>query len=106
MGNIYNNANKVLNLYKGLPIGAITWRHIGPSSIATRRRVTRGWADGMSTVSSGMDPPVLGQQVRPMIVSGKACWSPEQGCHQIAKCVSSTRGEPSYAASAGAIFAE
>jgi len=35
--NIYNNANKVFNLYKGKPIGAITWGvgSIGPSSIET-----------------------------------------------------------------------
>ena len=23
--NVYNNANKIINLYKGLPIGFITW---------------------------------------------------------------------------------
>ncbi len=35
--NIYNNGNKIFNLYKGLPIGAITWGlgNIGPASIAT-----------------------------------------------------------------------
>jgi hypothetical protein len=35
--NIYENANKVFNLYKGLPIGAITWGSgsIGPSSISS-----------------------------------------------------------------------
>lgn len=35
--NIYDNANKVFNLYKGLPLGAITWGlgNIGKSSIAT-----------------------------------------------------------------------
>lgn len=35
--NVYNNANKLFNLYKGLPIGAITWGagSIGLSSIAT-----------------------------------------------------------------------
>lgn len=35
--NIYNNANKVFNLYKGLPVGAMTWGvgSIGPASIAT-----------------------------------------------------------------------
>lgn len=37
VANIYNNANKVFNLYKGLPIGAMTWGlgSIGPASIAT-----------------------------------------------------------------------
>lgn len=35
--NVYNNANKIFNLYKGLPIGAITWGagSIGQASIAT-----------------------------------------------------------------------
>jgi hypothetical protein len=35
--NVYNNANKVFNLRKGLPIGAITWGAgaIGTSSIST-----------------------------------------------------------------------
>lgn len=37
VGNTYNNANKVFNLHKGLPIGAMTWGlgNIGPASIAT-----------------------------------------------------------------------
>lgn len=37
VANIYNNANKVFNLRKGLPIGAITWGSgsIGPASIST-----------------------------------------------------------------------
>jgi hypothetical protein len=35
--NIYDNANKVFNLYKGLPVGAITWGsgNIGAVSIST-----------------------------------------------------------------------
>jgi hypothetical protein len=35
--NVYNNADKLFNLYKGLPIGAITWGSgsIGASSITT-----------------------------------------------------------------------
>jgi len=51
---VYNHANKVFNLCKGLPIGAITWGSgsIGKASISTlakdlRRRLrTRGvpWA--------------------------------------------------------------
>jgi 20S proteasome alpha/beta subunit len=47
--NIYNNANKVFNLHKGLPIGALTWGlgNIGPSSISSlskdlRRRFQGG----------------------------------------------------------------
>jgi len=45
--NIYDNANKIFNLRKGLPIGAITWGagSIGQASIATlakdfRRKIT------------------------------------------------------------------
>lgn len=35
--NIYNNANKIFNVYKGLPLSAMTWGqgNIGPASIAT-----------------------------------------------------------------------
>lgn len=35
--NVYNNANKVFNLCKGLPVGAVTWGggSIGAASIAT-----------------------------------------------------------------------
>ncbi len=35
--NVYNNANKVFNLFKGLPIGAITWGNgsIGTASTST-----------------------------------------------------------------------
>lgn len=49
VANTYNNANKVFNLHKALPIGAMTWGlgNIGPVSIATlakdlRRRYTGG----------------------------------------------------------------
>lgn len=37
VANIYNNANKVFNLKKGLPIGAVTWGagNIGNASIST-----------------------------------------------------------------------
>lgn len=48
VGNIYNTANKVFNLRKGLPIGAITWGagSIGNASISTlikdlRKRFSR-----------------------------------------------------------------
>lgn len=35
--NVYNNADKILNLHKGLPIGAVTWGMggLGPSSTTT-----------------------------------------------------------------------
>jgi hypothetical protein len=37
IANIYNNANKVFNLHKGLPIGGLTWGrgNIGPTTIAS-----------------------------------------------------------------------
>lgn len=50
--NIYNNANKVFNLHKGLPIGAMTWGlgNIGPASMSSlakdlRRRFTEQMPD-------------------------------------------------------------
>jgi hypothetical protein len=50
--NIYNNANKIFNLYKGLPISAMTWGlgNIGPASISTlakdlRARLANGSKD-------------------------------------------------------------
>ncbi|MBO1769912.1 hypothetical protein [Agrococcus sp. TF02-05] len=49
VANTYNNANKIFNLHKALPVGAMTWGlgNIGPSSIATlakdmRRRFQEG----------------------------------------------------------------
>jgi hypothetical protein len=50
--NVYNNANKVYNLYKGLPIGGVTWGlgAIGKASISTlvkdlRARFVNGGPD-------------------------------------------------------------
>ena len=42
--NVYNNADKVFNLCKGIPVGAITWGFgaIGNSSIATLMKDFRG----------------------------------------------------------------
>jgi len=52
VANVYNNANKVFSLYKGLPIGAVTWGagNIGANAISTlakdsRRVITTGDAD-------------------------------------------------------------
>lgn len=49
--NIYNNANKIFNLHKGLPIGALTWGRgsIGPSSIATLAKDLRVRFTGADT---------------------------------------------------------
>jgi 20S proteasome alpha/beta subunit len=43
VANVYNHANKVFNLHKGLPIGAMTWGTgaIGPASIATLAKDVR-----------------------------------------------------------------
>ncbi len=45
--NIYNNANKIFNLKKGQPIGAITWGagSIGPASISTLVKDLRKQSD-------------------------------------------------------------
>ncbi|GAB6939540.1 hypothetical protein ACQP60_08635 [Isoptericola variabilis] len=49
--NIYNNANKVFNLHKGLPIGAMTWGlgNVGPASIATLAKDVRRAFHGESS---------------------------------------------------------
>ena len=46
--NVYNNANKIFNLRKGLPIGLITWGSgaIGSSSIATLTKILRARLSG------------------------------------------------------------
>lgn len=46
--NIYNNADKVFNLYKGLPIGVVTWGagSIGNASIATLAKDLRRRLEG------------------------------------------------------------
>src|SRR5439155_26728913 len=50
--NVYNNANKVFNLRKGLPVGAITWGSgsIGKASISTL-------AKDLRKRFAGDDPP-------------------------------------------------
>jgi hypothetical protein len=59
IANVYNNANKVFNLHKGLPIGAMTWGlgNVGPASIATIakdvRRAFQG--DDASNVDAKLD---------------------------------------------------
>lgn len=52
VANVYNNANKIFNLYKGLPIGVATWGagNIGAHAISTlakdfRRLITAGDAN-------------------------------------------------------------
>jgi hypothetical protein len=54
--NVYNNANKVFNIVKGLPIGAVTWGagSIGNSSISTLMKDFRQ----SLTPMSGADQPV------------------------------------------------
>ena len=52
--NTYDNANKVFNLHKGLPIGAMTWGlgNIGPYSIATLAKDLRRRFHGQAAGSS------------------------------------------------------
>ncbi|MBD8518775.1 MULTISPECIES: hypothetical protein [unclassified Plantibacter] len=58
--NTYNNANKIFNLHKSLPIGAMTWGlgNIGPSSIATLAKDARRRFQGGSSATEGwqLDP--------------------------------------------------
>ena len=48
VANIYNNANKIFNLHKGLPVAAMTWGlgSIGPASIATLAKDLRRRFEG------------------------------------------------------------
>jgi hypothetical protein len=48
VANIYNNANKIFNLHKGLPIAAMTWGlgSIGPASITTLAKDLRRRFEG------------------------------------------------------------
>lgn len=48
--NVYNNANKVANLRKGFPIGAVTWGagSIGPASISTLLKDVRSRFTGVA----------------------------------------------------------
>lgn len=48
VANIYNNSNKVFNLYKGLPIGMVTWGagNIGTASITTLAKDLRDRLSG------------------------------------------------------------
>ncbi|WP_426301873.1 hypothetical protein [Arthrobacter sp. R-11] len=56
--NIYNNANKVFNLHKKLPIGAMTWGlgNIGPASISTLSKDLRTKFHGANADSWALDP--------------------------------------------------
>jgi hypothetical protein len=55
--NVYNTANKIFNLKKGLPIGAVTWGSgsIGPASISTLAKDLREEL-GSSRSSYELDP--------------------------------------------------
>jgi hypothetical protein len=56
--NIYNNANKVFNLHKKLPIGAMTWGlgNIGPASISTLSKDLRAKFHGVNSDPWTLDP--------------------------------------------------
>lgn len=53
--NVYYNANKVFNLYKGCPVGAITWGagSIGNASIST---LFKDFRKSLHSPADGMDP--------------------------------------------------
>jgi hypothetical protein len=55
--NVYDNANKIVNLYKGLPLGVITWGGgaIGPSSITTIYKDLRRIFTGEASAPDGDD---------------------------------------------------
>lgn len=55
--NVYNNANKIVNLCKGLPLGVITWGagSIGPVSITTILKDLRSMLCGATEGPDGAD---------------------------------------------------
>ena len=55
--NVYDNANKIVNLYKGLPLGVITWgaAAIGPQSINTIHKNLRDILTGDSPAPEDME---------------------------------------------------
>lgn len=81
--NVYDNANKIFNLCKGLPVGAITWGagSIGQSSIAT---LVKDFRSQLSSIDKeSLDPrgysiEVLGQRfeeyVRPLYETAFEQW--------------------------------
>lgn len=56
--NIYNNANKVFNLHKKLPVGAMTWGlgNIGPASISRLSKDLRDRFHGTGSDPWALDP--------------------------------------------------
>lgn len=55
--NVYNNANKIVNLYKGLPLGVVTWGggSIGPASMTTIFKDLRSMFVGRTDGPDGED---------------------------------------------------
>lgn len=53
--NVYDNANKIVNLVKGLPLGVVTWGAgaIGPESITTLYKDLRRMLTGQSVCPDG-----------------------------------------------------
>ncbi|HTY33143.1 hypothetical protein [Mycobacterium sp.] len=69
--NIYNNANKIFNLYKGLPISLMTWGlgNIGPASISTlakdlRARFATGSKDNWKSQPDSYNMTTVAKQVK------------------------------------------
>jgi hypothetical protein len=53
--NVYDNANKIVNLFKGLPLGVLTWGAgaIGPASMTTIFKDLRAMFNGQSQAPDG-----------------------------------------------------
>lgn len=57
VANVYNNANKIVNLLKGHPIGAMVWGAgaVGPSSVTTVLKDIRAMFEGEAQGPGGSD---------------------------------------------------
>jgi len=78
--NTYNNANKIFNLHKGLPVGAMTWGlgSLGPASIATVAKDLRRRFQGddltpvdWSLVSAAYDVEDVAEKAKAFLYTGR-----------------------------------
>lgn len=73
--NVYDNANKIVNLYKGLPLGVITW---GSGSIGSQ---------SMTSIFKDLRQMFLGQRAAP----GGADWSIDRQDYTVADVAEKVR---------------